>query len=125
MTGYPGDTAAAVLQLVPCSQLKHQRNIREMCLNELDLSQFLSENSPVPHDVNFEVFDNFTSSETFKAHRYQIFMLKYNHYAQHKYPLEGTFKETLTLTLIKCHISLKSYSRRAALNSAVDFTKAL
>ena len=67
-----------------------------MCLNELDLSQFLSENSPVPHDVNFEVFDNFTSSETFKAHRYQIFMLKYNHYAQHKYPLEGTFKETLT-----------------------------
>ena len=48
-------------------------NFKEMCLNELDLSQFLSENSPVPHDVNFQVFDDFSSSETFKAHRYKIF----------------------------------------------------
>ena len=74
MTGYPGDTAVTVLQLVPCSQLEHLRNIREMCLNELDLSQFLSENSPVAQDISFEVSNDFSSSETFKAHRYQLFI---------------------------------------------------
>ena len=59
-----------VYQLVPCSQLER----REMCLNELDLSQFLSENPPVAQDISFEVSNDFTSSETFKAHRYQLFI---------------------------------------------------
>ena len=69
LDGYPGDTAVTVLQLVPCWQLEHWRNIREMCLNELDLSHFLSENSPVAQDITFEVSNDFSSSETFKAHR--------------------------------------------------------
>ena len=60
-------------------------NFKEMCLNELDLSQFLSESSPVPHDVNFQVFDDFSSSETFKAHRYKIFMENCRQYALDKY----------------------------------------
>ena len=59
-----------VYQLVPQLQQEH----REMCLNELDLSQFLSENSPVAQDISFEVSNDFTTSETFKAHRYQLFI---------------------------------------------------
>ena len=47
-----------------------------MCLNELDLSQFLTEDSPVAQDISFEVSNDFTSSETFKAHRYQLFIVR-------------------------------------------------
>ena len=65
-----------VYQLFLRPQLKHKRNIREMCLNELDLSQFLSEDSPVAQDISFEVSNDFTSTETFKAHRYKLFIVR-------------------------------------------------
>lgn len=42
-----------------------------MCLNELDLSVFLSDQTPVPHDVVFLVEDDFdkTNNTTLMAHR--------------------------------------------------------
>ena len=43
----------------------------KMCLNELDLSVFLSDQTPVPHDVIFLVEDDFdkTNNTTLMAHR--------------------------------------------------------
>ena len=43
-----------------------------MCLNEIDLSLFLTEESPVPHDIDFLVEDQFKNDDTrtMKAHRY-------------------------------------------------------
>jgi hypothetical protein len=42
-----------------------------MCHNELDLSVFLSDKTPVPHDVIFLVEDDFdkTNNTTLMAHR--------------------------------------------------------
>lgn len=42
-----------------------------MCLNELDLSSFLAEQTPVPHDVEFLVEDAFdrNNNTTLKAHK--------------------------------------------------------
>ena len=44
-----------------------------MCLSEIDLSPFLSENPPAPHDVWMEVSVSNSSDQTdvtvFKAHR--------------------------------------------------------
>ena len=44
-----------------------------MCLSEIDLSPFLSENPPAPHDVWMEVSVSNNSDQTdvtvFKAHR--------------------------------------------------------
>ena len=45
-----------------------------MCLNELDLSSFLAEQTPVPHDVEFLVEDAFdrNNNTTLKAHKFVL-----------------------------------------------------